>query len=269
MGLASGWQGTTGLQGVLTITGNGKDIVNVYEEGAPGPVFNSLTGTTLNAGSSQGVAYSGVAGLNVFLAGSNANFTVVSTNAITATAINVISGNQTVNIESTAAGSTTSVTTTAGTNVINIGSKAPQTGGITNNIQGALAVSGTGNNTMNIDDTGNAAAVNGTLTNTTVSGLGMVASGIVYSGLTKLNVSLGSGADTFTIASTSSGTSTVLNTGGGNDIVNILSTASATTINTQSGADTINVGSVAPATNGTLTALPKGASRSPAIKAIL
>ena len=91
-----------------------------------------------------------------------------------------------------------------------------------------------------------------------ISGLGMGASGIIYGGLTKLNVSLGSGADAFTIASTSSGTSTTLNTGGGNDTVNILSTSFATTINTQSGADTINVGSLAPVTNGILTGLQGG-----------
>jgi acrosin len=263
VGLSSGWQGwgTNGLQGLLTIAGNGRDIMNVYEEGAPGPVFNTLTANTLNPGTgqqSQGITYTGVAGLNVFLAGSNANFTVVSTNASTVTTINVISGNQTINIQSTAAGSATYVNTPGGVNVINIGSKAPQTGGITNNIQGDLVVNGADNDTMNIDDTGSTAALTGTLTGTTISGLGMDAFGIVYNGLTALHISLGSGADTFTIASTSSGTSTTLNTGGGNDTVNILSTSFATTINTQSGADTINVGSLAPATNGILTGLQGG-----------
>ena len=262
-GLGAGWQGSgnNGLQGLLTITGNGRDIMNIYEEGGPGPVFNTLTGNTLNPGTgqqSQGIAYTGVAGLNIFLAGSNANLTVVSTNASTVTTINVLGGNQTINIQSTAAGSATNINTPGGVNVINIGSKAPQTGGITNNIQGDLVVNGAGNDTMNIDDTGSTATATGTLTGTTISGLGMDAFGIVYNGLTALNISLGSGADTFTIVSTSSGTTTTLNTGSGNDTVNILSTASTTIVNTQGGTDVINVGSLAPATNGILSGVQGG-----------
>lgn len=236
--------------------------MNVYDEGAPGPVFNTLTSKTLSGPGAgpqqQGITYSGLAGVNVFLAGGNSNFTVASTNSGTVTTINVLGGNQTINIQSTAAGSATYVNTPGGVNVVNIGSQAPQMGGTTNNIQGDLVVSGNGDCTMNIDDTGSTAAATGTLAGTTVSGLGMDAFGIVYSGLTALNISLGSAADAFTIASTSSGTVTTLNTGGGNDTVNILSTASATTINMQSGTDVINVGSLAPATNGTLTGIQGG-----------
>ena len=58
-----------------------------------------------------------------------------------------------------------------------------------------------------------------------MTGLGLGASWITYSGLAGLNISLGSGGNTFTIASTYSATATTLNSGNGNDTVNVGSTA--------------------------------------------
>ncbi len=66
---------------------------------------------------------------------------------------------------------------------------------------------------------------NGTLTSTTLSGLDMGGKGITYSGVSILNISLGSGADSFNILSTSSGNHITLNAINGSDVINIGSLA--------------------------------------------
>src|SRR5204863_137757 len=129
---------------------------------------------------------------------------------------------------------------------------------------------GSGSDAMNVDDTGSAGSKTGTLTSTALTGLNMGGSGIIYGGLSSLNISLGSGGNTFTIASTNDGTVTTLNSGsandtvnvqanagvtnvnaqGGNDTVNVLTTGATTNVNTGSGTNTINVGSLAPAVGG-------------------
>ena len=47
--------------------------------------------------------------------------------------------------------------------VVNVGSVTPATGGVIDNVQGALTVVGNGADTMNVDDTGSTAAKTGTL----------------------------------------------------------------------------------------------------------
>jgi hypothetical protein len=61
---------------------------------------------------------------------------------------------------------------------------------------GAVTVVGTGNDTLNVDDTGSTIAETGTLTATTLTGLSMGPGGITYSGLSNLNINLGSGGAT-------------------------------------------------------------------------
>ena len=124
-------------------------------------------------------------------------------------------GGNTFNVQSTLAGSTTEIQTFGANNTFNVGSKEPMTGGIVDNIQGALTVAGNGTDTMNVDDTGSTTAKTGTLTATTLTGLNMGAAGITYSGLANLNIKLGSGGNTFTIANTASGTTTTVNSGTG------------------------------------------------------
>ena len=58
----------------------------------------------------------------------------------------------------------------------------------------------------------------GTLDAATLTDLGMTG-GIAYSGFESLDISLGSGANTFDILSTLAGVTTTLNTGGGSDTV--------------------------------------------------
>ena len=63
-------------------------------------------------------------------------------------------------------------------------------------------------------------------------------SGITYGGLSTLNISLGSGLNTFTVGDTAAGTTTTLNSGTGEDTVTITTTSSPLTVNTQAGKDT-------------------------------
>ena len=169
----------------------------------------------------------------------------------------------TFDVQSTLAGSTTfienggaTLTTGGAVDTYNIGSSAPTTGGIADNIQGALTVGGAGADTMNVDDSGSTGAKTGALSSMTVSDprstttppatidlnmLNIGTSGITSSGLANLNINLGSGGNTFTVSNTARGTTTTVNSGTGKDTVNVTTTSSPLTVNTQTGTDTVNI----------------------------
>jgi acrosin len=190
--------------------------MNVLDTGSTaantGTLSTTLAGQGLLTGlgmGSTGVTYSNLGELNISLG----------------------NGNNTFNILSTQAGTTTTLNNGSGHSTVNVGSLAPLTGGNVNGIQGALTVNDDNYGTLNVDDTGSTAPNTGTLTNSTLTGLGMA--GITYNHLAALNISLGSGANTFNITSTSQNTATTLYV-------------------TQGSGDVINVGSVAPQWNGQL-----------------
>ena len=168
--------------------------------------------------------------------------------------LNAAGGADIVNVLGTRAGTVTTVNTGEGSDTINVGSFAPTTGGTVDGIAGPLTVNGndpsSGSDVLNIDDTGDVGPNTGTLTANAITGLDM-AGGITYGTIETLNINLGSGGDTFTIASTHAGT-TVLNTNAGNDTVNVRTISGASTVNAGSGDDIVNVGTSAPATGGTL-----------------
>src|SRR5262249_59829576 len=95
----------------------------------------------------------------------------------------------TVNVLSTNAGTTTTIETGAGSaNTVNVGSTAPTTGGNANAIAGLLIITGQStSDTLNVDDSGDAAANTGLLTSTRLTGLGMAGDdaekGIQYAGV--------------------------------------------------------------------------------------
>jgi hypothetical protein len=113
--------------------------------------------------------------------------------------------NDTFNIQATAPGSFVTVDTGAGANVINLGSMQPQPyAGVVDNLQGAECIQGSGNDTANVDDTGSPGPKTGFLTAAAtpagrvgpagaLTGLNLGAGGIAYSGLSKLDITLGSG----------------------------------------------------------------------------
>ena len=231
------------IQGPLTIAGNGADTLNVDDTGSTASKSGTLTPTALTGlnMSASGITYSGLANLNINLGSGGNTFLISNTAAGTTTFLNSGTGADTVDIHATS--SPTTVNTGGGSNLntVNVGSLEPTSGGVVDNIQGALTVIGTGADTMNVDDTGSTLSKTGTLTSAALTGLNMGPSGITYSGLAHLNINLGSGGNTFTVASTAPGTTTTVNSGTGSDTVNVTTTSSPLTVNTQTGTDTVNV----------------------------
>ena len=230
------------------------------------------------------IVYGTLEALKIGLGSGDDMLTVESTHA-GSTELNTNGGDDTVTLEMIAG--TTTVNTAAGTDTVNVraisaattintgddadtvtvGSTAPIVGGNVNAIAAVLTINGNGgSDALNVDDTGDTLGNTGKLTATELTGLGM-AGKIVYGTLEALTIGLGSGGDTFTVASTHAGTTelntnagadtvtletvagtTTVNTAAGTDTVNVLSTGSATTIDTGADADVVNVRSIGAAT---------------------
>ena len=166
---------------------------------------NAITGMGMGM---NGILYSGIANLAIRLGAAADIFTIQGTGAantsLTSAAttngdtINVLNdsgittittggGNDTVNVQATGIGGSTSINTGAGTDIVNLGSMAPMTGGSVDNLKGAIAITGSGILTANVDDTGAATAkTNGVLTSGALTGLGT--GGITYSNVATLNI---------------------------------------------------------------------------------
>ena len=110
--------------------------------------------------------------MNISL-GSGANaFNIGSTNATTVTTLLCGTGNDTVYVQ-TAAGPT-NILAPSGNDVIYVGTFGPPgNNGTVNGIQGPLTIQGDGNDTLNVFDMGSTATNTGTLTSSTLTGLGM------------------------------------------------------------------------------------------------
>ncbi|MDA1231018.1 MAG: hypothetical protein O2856_09610, partial [Planctomycetota bacterium] len=161
-----------------------------------------------------------------------ANIIVTSVTAQDSLSLNLSAAADTVNVQSVLAGGKTTIRTGDGANPINVGSTAPGTDGNVNAFAGELVIVGnSSNDTLNVYD--NDGGTNtGYLTSNRIYGLGMsgssaTANGINYSTVENLNINLGSGADTFRVQSTSAGTTTTINTGGGANVVDISSADSS------------------------------------------
>ncbi|HQU42916.1 MAG TPA: hypothetical protein PK867_08890, partial [Pirellulales bacterium] len=117
--------------------------------------------------------------------------------AINSPTINVFSGdgNDTINLQQTLAGTTTNINANGGGDTVNISSTAGGSGaGVVSGIAGTVNVAAAGaNNTLNLDDGGDATGNSGTLTATGITGLGMAGT-VNYSGLAQVNVNLGTNA---------------------------------------------------------------------------
>ncbi|MEW6157779.1 MAG: hypothetical protein AB1813_10120, partial [Verrucomicrobiota bacterium] len=237
------------IVGVLSIEGNDAgDTLNVDDTGDGGANTGQLTSTQITGMGIIGtVNYTGLETLNIGFGPSH----------------------DTLNIRSTHSSTVTSVNTGSGANTVHFGSIAPAAGGNVDSIAGKVIVNGQGNDTIFVDDTGDASANTGYLTASTITGLDMAgddaAKGIEYSSAETLIIGLGTSNDTFHVRSTYSGTLTNLRSGAGTNTINISSNASAsggdvdaiagrTTI-VGEGTDTLNVDDTADssANSGTLT----------------
>jgi hypothetical protein len=167
-----------------------------------------------------------------------------------ATTLNSGTGNDSVNVQGTA--NPLTVQGQAGSDTVVIGSLAPALGGTLAGITGAVTVkNASGSTALTIDDSGDVAAKTATMTSSALTGLAPAV--INYANLSALTVDGGSGGNTFTVASTP--VATALNSGTGNDSVNVQGTANPLTVQGQAGSDTVVIGSLAPALGGTLAGL--------------
>jgi Ca2+-binding RTX toxin-like protein len=207
-----------GIAALLTIEGNepasGSDVLNIDDSGDTGANSGALTGTRITGlGMAGSVIYGTVETLNIDLG----------------------SGGDTFTIESTHAG-TTDLHANGGDDTINVGL------GSLNGLSGPLAASGgDGTDTLNVDDTGDTEPNVGELPANTITGLGM-GEGIDYLDFETLVVSLGSGGNRFDITGTAA-TTTVVNTGAGDDVVRVsldAATDGPLTVNLQEGNDVLD-----------------------------
>ncbi len=235
--------------------GDGNDTVNVASGGSVNNIAGALTfngdggSDTLNVDDMDAGPDVGFLTSNHFwgfdMPGSDAVNNGISYSAVEAVNLHLGARADTLNVLSTSADALTTVdlgSSTTNSNVVNLGSNAPGVNGNVNSIAGELVIHGqSANDTINVDDTEDTAPNTGTLTATTLTGLGMGANdparGLVYDGIEALNINLGSGADNFTILSTSAG-ATMLNTNGGSDRIAVRSISGPTTINGGEGNDT-------------------------------
>jgi Ca2+-binding RTX toxin-like protein len=238
--VGSGTPGVSGpldqINALLNIHGGaGTDTLNVDDSVDTDPNIGSLTASTIaGLGMTDGISYEDFEDLNIGLGSGGDIFTIASTHSGTTT-LKTNGGTDTVNVQAVA-GSTT-VNAGTGNDIINVGDPATVT---VDAIAALLSIHGeAGSNTLNVDDSSDSNNNTGELTGTTITGLDMTGP-ISYFTLEYLNIYLGTGADTFTIASTHEGTTT-LDTNGGEDTVNVLTTAGVTTVNTGEAQDTVNV----------------------------
>ena len=149
-----------------------------------------------------------------------------------------------------------------GSDTVDVSSDAPTNAGHLNDLRGALTVdAGTGaTEIIRLSDAGDGTPNTGTLTPTTITGLGTA--GITYLGFTQLILTLGSGSDTLDVQGTIPGSTTInggngndrltlatltgvvlVNAGGGDDHATIRSTVagSAVTFNGDAGADWVDI----------------------------
>ncbi len=245
----------------VTITGSGRDTLNL-DNGADTLARTGLLTDTNLSGlgiGSGGVTYTGIANLNVALGSGVTAFTVAATAPTTAVSVNTGAGADVMNIQAAAAAGV-HVTGGHGASTINVGSLAPAPGGTLAKIVGPVTLTGTGNDTLNIDDSGETTAQAADLTNAVLKGLGMGPAGISYTGISGLNLALGAGGNAVTVEQTAANAVTRILGGGAGDTFNVRATTGRTEITTGTGANTINVGSAAPAGGGTIVGLLGGLS---------
>jgi hypothetical protein len=266
---------TLGVQGTgvaTTLISNGPDIVNVGDAGntqgiggelivTDPPSFATLTvddsadsvasNVALFTQTIAGVAYGTITGLSPA--------TILYKLADTASPITVNGGSgtnffgvgggasfQTINLNTGTSNNSVLVSTTKaplnvhgqnGSDLVQIGNQ-----GTVQGIRGAISVdNAAGSTALTIDDSQDPTAVNATISDTAVTGLAPATISYAGKDLSSLNVFGGNGNSTFTVANTIRGAGTTLDTGVGNDIVNVQQTAvlSSLTVHGRGGTDEV------------------------------
>ncbi len=185
------------------------------------------------------------------------NIDTVAGSNVTALEVNGNAGSDTVNLFSLLSTITTTINGNQDNDTFNLGSQGQVTQTPTlNQILGKVTIAGNeGTDTVNLKDDQDSTNNTGTLTATTLAGLGL-GNTLTYGTLETLNLNLGKGNDTLTVQGTHTGV-TNIKANDGNDQVNIRGNSGNTFVWLGQGDDTLNVGSLQPTANGTLSQLTK------------
>jgi acrosin len=261
------------LPATVTVNGGGStNNLNVFDQGNSNSSTWNIGGTSLDRTwlasnfihilpITRTIDYSALTSLALHgggdaVSGAGNTFNISGTPASTSVDSGV--GNDQVNVQASA--NPLSVNGDLGTDTVTLGSKAPSLSGTLSLIAGPVSVSNhsmfggsylTGQTTLIVDDSGDGSSKTPTLTGSSLAGLGPV---INYTSgeVTNLQVLGGMDGNNFNVQSTGAGTSTTLDTGIGNDAVNVLATTGSLAIDGQAGTDTVTIGSNAPALKGVL-----------------
>ena len=206
-------------------------------------------------------ATGGVTDLHVHGGSGGNTFNVYGTsNFYNATFLRTGAGNDTVNVAATTG--TLNIDGQNGSDTVTIGSNAPWLGGTLANITGSVNVSNTfGQTTLVVDDSGDTLSKTATLTTLADGVLTGLAPAAIYwaptplavGGVNFLDILGGSGGNTFNVVNTTNlDYGTRVQTGAGNDQVNVQATSGVLSVYNHGGSDTVTIGSLAPALGGTL-----------------
>ena len=130
--------------------------------------------------------------------------------------INLANKGNTVNFRSVQGASAIDLKTGTGADAIYMGNTDSDSTSTLNELAGHVTVDGQGGiDSLRLNDSGDSAGNAGTMTATTITGLGTA--GITYSNLETVTIDLGSGADSFTVNGTNATTTTNINGHAGDD----------------------------------------------------
>ena len=194
----------------VSVVGTGTSTINVGSPAMPKPgVLSNIQGSLKVVGDgATSLVANDVADTSAQTATLTANRLTglgmgpggIRFSALGSVTVDLGTGADSVNVQGVAAGTTASVDTGGGADTIVVSSTAPATSGVLSTIQGGLFLAGHGNSTLNLGDGGDTPNSAGTLTDSTLTGFGMGASGITFNGISALYVILGARGGSLTAA---------------------------------------------------------------------
>ncbi len=230
----------------------GGDICPIFANGGgegDDEIFVRSTSIAIN---DDVLVYDSTAGaLNIQARGGNDRVNIRSTAATNPITVDLGTGNDTVNVVSVAPdGSGTldliqgDINLIGGADLGGPADSATVTGRQNGNLTQSVTTTTTGGDTLNLSDVTSGAANTYALTPTTFARtLSRPTGTITYNTFETLSLQTGSGDDRLNVTGTADGTSTTINTGGGNDAVNVAGSGadSLLRIDTAAGSDTITL----------------------------
>jgi hypothetical protein len=221
-----------GIVSPVTVTSTGNDTLNVHDTAdTTARTAAGLSATAITGLGAAAINYAGLNDLNLSLGNAQDTLNITGTAAGTQTTASTGSAGSAVNVRATAA---PLAIQSGAADTVNIGSNGPSAG-LLNTITAAVTVAG--NDAVNLNDNADTSNTTAVLTATSVTGFGATAP-INYSGLSQLNINLGTGNDAVTVNGTAAG-STAINGGGGNNAITVNATTAPLSIDS---AGTVQIG---------------------------